>query len=114
MASSNALREEFQTLEHTIVRFIAGLVPAHQLEAALPEDKHILIVCHSLSQSALIHLYFRFGQDDSASYEKSLRAARSCISIIKHIADADFDFLDPIIGVMLLAIYICFCSDQLF
>lgn len=81
------------------MRFISTLVPAHQLEAALPEDKHTLIVCHSLAQAALIHLYFRFGQDDPVSYDKSLRAARSCVNIIKHITDADFDFLEPIIGV---------------
>jgi hypothetical protein len=78
------------------------------------EDKHTLLIVHSLAQAAMIHLYYRFGNDDPASYEKALRAARACVGIIKHIADADFDLLDPIIGVLfLLTLYMRMDSDFL-
>jgi hypothetical protein len=98
MSASNAFREEIQSLERTITRFIPTLIPVHQLEATMLEDKHALLIIHSLANAAMIHLYYRFGNDDQMSYEKALRAARSCVGIIKLIGDADFDFLDPIIG----------------
>lgn len=52
----------------------------------------------------MIHLYYPFGAEDPVSYEKCLQAARFCVSIIKHIADSDYEFLDPIIGVSILNI----------
>jgi hypothetical protein len=96
--SSNAFREEILTLEHTISRFMTTLIPLHQLDATLPETKHASVVIHSLANAAMIHLYFRFSQDDSIAYDKALRAARACVNVINYIADNDFDFLDPIIG----------------
>jgi hypothetical protein len=105
LAASSTFREEILTLERTITRFASTLVQPHQLITMI-EDRHTLLVIHSLIHAAMIHLYYRLGNDDPASYDKALRAARSCIGIIKHIADTDFDFLDPIIGVGTHSCYI--------
>ena len=104
MSNVSALTEEFQALDRAISRFIPTLIPAHQLDATLLHDKHALIVIHSLANAAMIHLCYRFSQEDPVLYEKSLRAAHACVNIIKHIADADFNFLDPIIGVSALGV----------
>jgi len=98
LSASNAFREEIMTLEHTISRFTTTLIPPHQLDATTPEAKRALVVIHSLANAAMIHLYFRLSQGDSVAYDKSLRAARACVNVIKYIADKEFDFLDPIIG----------------
>jgi hypothetical protein len=98
--ASNNFRDDFQKLDRLISRFIATLLPVHQLDATMPRDKHSLIVIHSLANAAMIHLCYRFSREDTVSYEKSLRAARTCVSIIKQISSTDFDFLDPIIGVL--------------
>ena len=86
-------------LEPTISRFASTLLPLHQLGAALPEDKYKLIMIHSLAHAAMIRLHFPFMDSDNASREKCLRSARGMILVSKHIADVDFDFLDPLIGV---------------
>lgn len=99
MTPPPGLREEVQALEHSISRFTSTLIPTHQLDATMPEDKHTLIVTHTIAQASLIHLYQRFAQDDPVSYDKCLQAAKNCVAIIKHITDADLNFLDPIIGV---------------
>jgi hypothetical protein len=99
LATSNAFTDDFQTLEHTIARFIPTLIPVHQLDATVPDQKHAYIAIHTLAHAAMINLYYPFGAEDPVSYEKCLRAARFCVSIIKHIADSDYEFLDPIIGV---------------
>jgi hypothetical protein len=97
MPPSNALLEEIQALEQAISRLQATLIPPHQLDS-IPCDKHTLIVIHTLTHAAMVHLYSRFAPDDPISYEKCLLSARSVVAIIKHIADADLVFLDPIIG----------------
>lgn len=104
MSNVSALTEEFQALDRAISRFIPTLIPAHQLDATLLHDKHALIVIHSLANAAMIHLCYRFSQEEPVLYEKSLRAAHACVNIIKHISDADFNFLDPIIGVSCLGV----------
>ncbi|KAG1844338.1 hypothetical protein DFJ58DRAFT_29242 [Suillus subalutaceus] len=98
LAMSNTFTDDFQTLEHTIARFIPTLIPVHQLDATVPDEKHAYIATHTLAHAAMINLYYPFGADDPISYDKCLRAARCLVSIIKHIADADYEFLDPIIG----------------
>ncbi|KAH9949026.1 hypothetical protein B0H21DRAFT_165410 [Amylocystis lapponica] len=95
---SSTFSDTFRVLEHTITRFTTTLLPLHQLGAAMPEDKFTLIVVHSLAHASMIHLYSPFIEDDLASREKCLRAARSLILVTKHIADMDFDFLDPVVG----------------
>jgi len=91
--------DEFQTLEHTIACFLSTLIPVHQLDATMPDDKHAYITIHTLTHAATIHLYHPFGHEDPVAYEKCLGAARCCVSITKHITEADYEFLDPILGV---------------
>ncbi|KAG8214184.1 hypothetical protein J3R82DRAFT_10973 [Butyriboletus roseoflavus] len=98
LSLSNAFMDDFQTLEHTIARFLSTLMPIHQLDPTMPDDKHAYIAIHTLAHVAIIHLYYPFGHEDPAAYEKCLQAARCCVSIIKHLAEADYNFLDPILG----------------
>ncbi|TFY82400.1 hypothetical protein EWM64_g1612 [Hericium alpestre] len=98
VALSETLDEETQALENTVIRFSSSLLPVHQLNATLAVDKHALIVIHTLAQAALIRLHYRFGETDPMRHEKCLQAARACVFIIRHIGDADYDYLDPIIG----------------
>jgi hypothetical protein len=97
--SVNAYPEEFQTLELTINRFLPTLIPIHQLNVTMPEEKYTLIVVHTLIQVSILHLYQRFAQDDPVTYEKCSAAAKACVAITKYISDQDYDYLDPIIGV---------------
>lgn len=99
MKPSGRYQEEIQALEVAITRFIPTLIPVHQLESTIIEDKHVIIVSHTLAHAAVIHLYQRFVQDDPMAYEKCSRAASAIVAIIKHIGERDYDFLDPIIGV---------------
>lgn len=64
----------------------------------MPDDKYSLILIHSLAHSSMIRLHEPF-LDDQVSREVALRAARSVTVVAKHIADGDFDYLDPLIGV---------------
>ena len=104
LAPSTAFTDDFQNLEHTITRFVPTLIPVQQLDATTPQVKHAFLTNHTLAHAAIIHLYYPFGTEDPASYEKCLRAARSIVTVIKHLSEVDFDFLDPIIGVRS-----CFC-----
>ncbi|KIK69431.1 hypothetical protein GYMLUDRAFT_237225 [Collybiopsis luxurians FD-317 M1] len=90
--------EEFQSLEITINRFIPTLIPIHQLNATMPEEKHMLIVVHTLVQVSILHLYQRFAQDDPVAYEKCSGAAKACVAVVKYIAEQEYDYLDPIVG----------------
>ncbi|TFK44660.1 hypothetical protein BDQ12DRAFT_29250 [Crucibulum laeve] len=96
--ASGILEEELRVVEHSINMLLSILIPINQLDAVLPEDKHTLVLAHTLTHCAMIHLHRSFAQDDSLSFEKCSRAARSCVDIIKHISDRDFAFLDPIVG----------------
>lgn len=98
MKPSPRLQEEIQALERIITHFIPTLIPVHQLDTTIIEDKPIIIVSHTLAHAAVIHLYQRFSQDDPVAYDKCSRAASACVAIIKHIGDRDYDYLDPIIG----------------
>ena len=97
--ASGAFSENFSAFEHSIVRFTTTLLPLHQVGGAIPEDKYALIVIHSLAHASMIRLHAPFMHDDGVSREKCLRAARSMIHVTKLITDADFEFLDPVIGV---------------
>jgi hypothetical protein len=50
----------------------------------------------------MIHLHRAFALSDAVSFEKCSQASRACISVVKHISDGDFAFLEPIIGVRAL------------
>ncbi len=90
---------DVQALEHSIAHFLSTLVNLEQLDAFSAEDKFSLLVTHTLAHTSMIQLHRSFASDDAVSFEKCSRAARSCIIIIKQMADQDFAFLDPIIGV---------------
>jgi hypothetical protein len=92
------LSDEIQSLEHTITLFLSTLIPITQLDAVLPHEKHGLIVTYSLAHTAMIHLHRGFALGDAVSFEKCSQASRACISVVKHISDGDFAFLEPIIG----------------
>jgi hypothetical protein len=98
MSPSTIFREEVHSMECTVARFMATLVPLHQLDVTMPGDKQSLVVTHTLAHAALIHLYARFTHDDPVAYGKCLRSARACVDVIKHVSEGDFDFLDPILG----------------
>ena len=108
--ASGAFSENFSAFEHSIVRFTTTLLPLHQVGGAIPEDKYALIVIHSLAHASMIRLHAPFMHDDGVSREKCLRAARSLIHVTKLITDADFEFLDPVIGVRPLYGYPILCS----
>jgi hypothetical protein len=109
LAPSTAFTDDFQNLEHTITRFVPTLIPVQQLDATTPQNKHAFLTNHTLAHAAIIHLYYPFGTEDPTSYEKCLRAARSIVTVIKHISEVDFDFLDPVIGV---SPHICWVFDH--
>ncbi|KAJ8488647.1 hypothetical protein ONZ51_g3435 [Trametes cubensis] len=96
--ASGSFSENFGAFEHSIMRFITTLLPLHQIGGAIPEDKYALIVIHSLAHASMIRLHAPFMRDDGVSREKAIRAARSLIHVTKLITDADFEFLDPVIG----------------
>ena len=97
--SSNNFTETLSIFEHTITRFTNTLLPLHQLQATIPDDKYSWYTIHSLAHTAIIHLHQPFIQDDQHSRDMSIRAARAVTVVTKHIADADYDYLDPVIGV---------------
>lgn len=105
LALTESVDDESQALENTIQRFTASLLPLHQLNGTLAESKHSLIVVHTLAQAALVRLHYRFSENNHLRHEKCLQAARACLLIIRHIGDADYDYLDPIIGVSTTYIY---------
>lgn len=98
LSPSASFSENFRAFEHTITRFTTTLLPLHQLGATMPDDKYSLFVIHSLAHASMITLHQPF-MTDQISRESTLRAARSVTVVAKHISDADFDYLDPLIGV---------------
>lgn len=90
--------DEFQALEQAITRFLSSQIPIHQLETAMPQDRQACITAYTLANAAMIHLSTLFGDRDPTAYEKCLRAARCCVSVIKYITEADYEFLDPVLG----------------
>ncbi|KAI0319005.1 hypothetical protein OF83DRAFT_1055743 [Amylostereum chailletii] len=96
--SSRKFAFDTQSLETTITRFAASLLPLHQLNAVRSTDKHTLLAVHTLAQAALIQLHYRHGATDALRHETSLHAAKACVFVIRHIGDADFDYLDPVMG----------------
>ncbi|CAL1706100.1 unnamed protein product [Somion occarium] len=97
LSSSSSFTDSFRTIEHTITRFTTTLLPLHQLAATMPDDKYHLIAIHSLAHASMICLHEHF-LDDQVSREVLLRGARSIVAVAKYIGDADYDFLDPLIG----------------
>ena len=86
MKPTQALQNDVQVLELVIVQYVEALIPVSQLDAALPEDRLVLLCAHTLAHASMIQLFRRFAVDDGLSYEKCLRAARACINIIGHLS----------------------------
>ncbi|TCD61377.1 hypothetical protein EIP91_008531 [Steccherinum ochraceum] len=97
LSTSPSLTDNFRAFEHTITRFTTTLLPLHQLGATLPDDKYTLILIHSLAHASMIRLHEPF-LDDGVSREVALRAARAVTVVAKHVGEADFGYLDPLIG----------------
>ncbi|KAF8143328.1 hypothetical protein K438DRAFT_1911086 [Mycena galopus ATCC 62051] len=95
---SDAFVQEIHALELTINAFLSTLPTLHQLASMGSESRSVLITVHTLTQAAIIHLHQRFAPDDPVSYDKCARAARACSTIITHITDPDFAYLDPVLG----------------
>ncbi|KAI0058127.1 hypothetical protein BV25DRAFT_1912800 [Artomyces pyxidatus] len=87
--------EETVALENTITRFSNSLLPVHQMNAVRASDKHCLVLVHTLAQAAIIRLHYSFGENDAARHEKCMHAARACLFILRHVSEADLEFLDP-------------------
>ncbi|KAG6850977.1 hypothetical protein H0H93_005846 [Arthromyces matolae] len=94
----STLLQETHALERTIAQFITTLMPLEQLDALSLENKHTLIIAHTLAHTASIQLYRPLSQDDPVVFNKCSRSARACVAVIKHISERDYNFLDPIIG----------------
>lgn len=97
--AAGRLTAEQHALDHSITMFLSTLIPVNQLDAILPQDKHSLIITHTLAHTAMIHLHRSMARDDPISFDKCLQSARAGLALIKLISDQDFAFLDPIIGV---------------
>lgn len=97
--------QEFQALELTISRFVATLLPAHQLTAGLPdEDRRGHLAVHTLAHAALVQLHMRFArQGDLQSVEKCVRAAHSAAQLSRLLTENDYEYIDPVFGVSLMS-----------
>jgi hypothetical protein len=95
----SAIMDDVQALEHTITLFLSTLIPIDQLDAIVSSnEKSTLLMCHTLAQSAIIHLHRPFATHDPISFTKSSEAAQACVAIIRQIRDQDVRFLEPIIA----------------
>ena len=99
MALTQLSEQETLAVEDSINRFIASIIPVHQMGAIPANDRHNLIVVHTLAQAALIRLYYLRGEVDQLCNEKCLHAARGVLLVIAQVSDVDIEFLDPIVGV---------------
>jgi hypothetical protein len=99
VALTQISEQDTLSVEDSINRFIASIIPVHQMGAIHTSDRHNLIVVHTLAQAALIRLYYLRGEVDQLWNEKCLLAARGMVSVIGQVADMDLEFLDPIVGV---------------
>lgn len=99
VALTQISEQDTLSVEDSINRFIASIIPVHQMGAIHASDRHNLIVVHTLAQAALIRLYYLRGEVDQLWNEKCLLAARGILLVIGQVADMDLEFLDPIVGV---------------
>ncbi|TDL21708.1 hypothetical protein BD410DRAFT_287744 [Rickenella mellea] len=95
---SPSQQAEFHAFDLTLSRFLSNLLPVQQLDATLPEDRRDFVSLHMTAHASTIQLHQSFAREDTTSFEKCLRAARHIVALVKHIADPDYEYLDPIIG----------------
>jgi hypothetical protein len=101
VALTQLSEQDTLSVEDSINRFIASIIPVHQMGAIHANDRHNLIVVHTLVQAALIRLYYLRGEVDQLWNEKCLHAARGMLLVIGQVSEMDIEFLDPIVGVSL-------------
>jgi len=99
VALTQLSEQDTLAVEDSINRFITSVVPVHQMGAVHANDRHNLIVVHTLTQAALIRLYYLHGEVDQLWNEKCLLAARGMLLVIGQVTEMDIEFLDPIVGV---------------
>ena len=99
VALTQLSEQDTLSVEDSINRFIASIIPVHQMGAIHANDRHHLIVVHTLVQAALIRLYYHRGEVDQLWNEKCLHAARGMLLVIGQVSEMDIEFLDPIVGV---------------
>jgi hypothetical protein len=99
---SPALLPELAGLETTVQQFLA-LLPVSQLDTAVAEVKHMLIAARSLGLAAVLKLTEPFAIAGSpAAHQSALRASREIVDVVRRTSDADYEFLDPVVGAMWL------------
>jgi hypothetical protein len=101
VALNQLSEQDTLSVEDSVTRFIASLIPVHQLGALHSGDRHNLIAVHTLAQAALIRLFYLRAEVDQLWNEKCLLAARGVLLVIGQVSDMDIEFLDPIVGVSL-------------
>lgn len=99
MKQNGRFSDEVANLDQTICLFLSVLVPVNQLNQVIPEERQSLILAHTLANCAMIHLHRASAHDHSVSFEKCSQAARTCVTVMKHISDQDYPFLDPVLAV---------------
>jgi hypothetical protein len=104
MKQSGRFSDEVANLDQTICLFVSMLGPISQLNQVAPEERQALILAHTLSNCAMIHLHRASAHDDSISFEKCSQAARLCATVMKQIPDQDYPFLDPVLAVRILSL----------
>lgn len=102
--------DDAQALEAIIQQFKPTLLPLFQVNGLPVEEKTVLVASHVLVQAAVIQLYQRLSRDDPICYDRCLGASREIVSILKHVSDTDYDYLDPIIGVCAFSLLLKFMS----
>ncbi|KAH9991811.1 hypothetical protein BJV77DRAFT_1005980 [Russula vinacea] len=84
VALTQLSEQDTLAVEDSINRFIASIMPVHQMGA--------------IHAAALIRLYYLRGEVDQLWNEKCLLAARGMLLVIGQVSEMDIEFLDPIVG----------------
>jgi hypothetical protein len=99
MTLSPSMLPDLAVFEVTIHQFLAAMPPVETLDTAVPEIKQILVVVRSLALASLIKLSEPFTSVGAPhAHQPALQAAREMVDVIRHIADSDYEFLDPVLG----------------
>lgn len=108
-SASDHFWKEFRTLEGAIVQFQSSLpkirsTPRSSMHpsASSLSTSHALIAVHTLTLVATIQLHHSFAASDPPAQQRCFDSAMSCVSIITDMADEDYEYMDPIMGVCLL------------
>jgi hypothetical protein len=91
--------DQVTNLDQTTGLFLSMLVPINQLNQVIPEERQSLILTHTLTNCATLHLHRASAHDNSVSFEKCSHATRACVNVMKQINDQDYPFLDPVLAV---------------